>query len=557
MTRSRLGKVLVLVGALGASLLSSPAWAQRRGGGNPQPPAGGGADIVFGAEGEQNPNTPAPPADGPPSEAMANALRLYQQERYQEAAVQFQRVTEGETGDAPANIQKAQFHLGKCLYHLRFYQAALAVFDEIVNLGNGHLYFAPTLQWLAQLATQLPEPADIVQRVGHYSSDQLQQFDNNESRGLFNQLLFLMGRAKYKDGNFPEAIELFGRVQRSSRFYIQAKFFQGISFVQAHRAQPAIDAFNEIHTALDQGVQGVEDPRRMSDLAWLELARLYYSTQHYASAIESWNRVDVDSEYWLDALFEESWAYFLNRDDARALGNIHTLNSPYFTSQYYPESLILKAVIQFSSCQYDDAENVLADFTERYADLRPELEALVRRYGDDNDNPAFFRFLREVREGQAQISPRLRPVVETALGDRTLLRNIEYVALLEAEERRLDNMPAAFKNSTLGARIRQDISIGVSFAIDNAGDLARQRYRRMLDELQDLQNQGTAILAEIFNARRGALSQELVEQQVTVAQSALARVTADEEHYLWPFNGEYWRDELGFYRQQIASRCGR
>jgi hypothetical protein len=26
---------------------------------------------------------------------------------------------------------------------------------------------------------------------------------------------------------------------------------------------------------------------------------------------------------------------------------------------------------------------------------------------------------------------------------------------------------------------------------------------------------------------------------------------------LWPFNGEYWRDELGFYRQVVESACGR
>jgi hypothetical protein len=33
-------------------------------------------------------------------------------------------------------------------------------------------------------------------------------------------------------------------------------------------------------------------------------------------------------------------------------------------------------------------------------------------------------------------------------------------------------------------------------------------------------------------------------------------VKADEEHYLWPFDGEYWRDELGFYRQRVVNTCG-
>lgn len=539
MVRRRFSKTLTRVGVVALVLgITSTAWAQ---------PAQSGMDFTQGADN-------APPADGPPSEALANALRLYQQERYQEAAVQFQRVVEGETQDAPANQQKAQFHLGKCLYHLRFYQSALAVFDEIVERGQGHLYFNATLQWLAQLAAQLPEPADIVRRVGRYTPEQLRQFNNNESRNLYNQLLYLMGRSKYRDGQYDDAITLFRQVQRQSRYYVHSKFFEGISQVNARRSQPAVEAFREVLHALDEGVEGIEDEDRMADLAWLELARIYYSTRHFDSAIESWNHVDVDSEYWLDALFEESWAYFVTQDYPRALGNIHTLHSPYFRNAWYPEAMVLKAVIYFSNCRYDEAEEVVAQFNERYSVLRPELERFLQQYQDD---PSFFRFLRDVRSGHANLPNRLRPVVESAFSDRTLLRNIEYVTQLESEERRHGQMPAAFRNSSVGARILQDISVAKSFAIESAGTLARGRYTRVVEELSDLENQATAILIEILNARRGQLSQEMQNQQVTAAESRARRVTADEEHDIWPFNGEYWRDELGFYRQQITSRCGR
>jgi hypothetical protein len=45
--------------------------------------------------------------------------------------------------------------------------------------------------------------------------------------------------------------------------------------------------------------------------------------------------------------------------------------------------------------------------------------------------------------------------------------------------------------------------------------------------------------------------------RVTVEESKANIVKPDEEHVIWPFNGEYWRDELGFYRQTITSKCGR
>ena len=32
-------------------------------------------------------------------------------------------------------------------------------------------------------------------------------------------------------------------------------------------------------------------------------------------------------------------------------------------------------------------------------------------------------------------------------------------------------------------------------------------------------------------------------------------IRADDEPDLWPFTGEYWRDELGYYRVKILSKC--
>lgn len=525
-------------------------------------------DMTFSVEETGQP--PAPPAEGPPSEYLANALRLYQQEKYQEAAVQFQRVVEGETQDAPANVQKAQFFLGKCLYHLRFYQSALAVFDEIGQQGQAHTYFNQTLQWLAQLASQLPEPAGIIEKVGRYGVDQLEQFNNTESADLYNQLLYLMGRFKYGQGEFAEAIQLFQRVAPNSRWYVQARFFEGITHVRERHAQPAIAAFRAIIDSVEGGdVQGVEDQERMVDLAWLSLARVYYTAANrvnpetnertvdgrlLGNAVEAWNRVPTSSEYWLDALFEESWAFFLADEYARALGNVHTLYSPYFESAYYPEALVLKAVVFFSNCQLDNADAMVQMFHDRFDPVRSELDSTLAQF---QDNQAFFDFLQRVRSGQANLSPRIRGIVTSALSDRTLLRNLEYVRVLDQEDTRLTAANAAFTNSSLGVRIRQDIAIAKAFAVDQTGDLARARYSRLVDELGDLLGQADRVSIEVLAARRDQLSQEMQDQMLNPTGSAGGNVEVDEEHQVWPFDGEYWRDELPFYRQQVTNRCGR
>ena len=34
-------------------------------------------------------------------------------------------------------------------------------------------------------------------------------------------------------------------------------------------------------------------------------------------------------------------------------------------------------------------------------------------------------------------------------------------------------------------------------------------------------------------------------------------IVIDDEHQQWPFKGEYWKDELGYYRFKVANKCGR
>jgi hypothetical protein len=548
-------RVVVLAGLAWGISLQPPARAQ---------------DMQFGLDETGSSSAPAGrPAEGPPSEALANALRLYQQEQYPEAAVQFQRVVEGETQDAPANVQKAQFFLGKSLYHLRYYQSALAVFDEISEMGRNHLFFDQTLQWLAQLGSQLPEPAGIIDKIGRFGVDQLEQFNTADNADLYNQLLYLMGRSKYNQGEFEQAIELFRQVDRTNKWYVKARFFEGISYIRMRKAQPAATAFREIIEALDEGdVRGVDDKNRMKDLAWISLARVYYTAANKVSAdgvrevdgvllgnaVEAWNKIDSDSEYWLDALFEESWAFFLADEYSRALGNVHTLYSPYFKQAFYPEALVLKAVVFFTNCQMKNATAMVQLFHEKYDPVKDKLDELLQKY---QDNAQFFEFLKKLRAGEANLAPEVRGIIGSALSDRAVLANLEYVALLEQEEKTLNKAPSQFRGSSLGARILQDILVAKSFAIDQAGEIAKARYNRLVDEMQDLANQIDTVEIEVLNFERGQLGQALQEQMTAASESTGGDVYISPEHNVWPFNGEYWRDELGYYRQQVTYRCGR
>jgi hypothetical protein len=555
----------------------TPAPKGKKGGAAKAPAAAGDAKKKGGVDidlDEDAPKGKAQPAvvAGNPTEGAAQAKALFDKERWSEAAQALHRVRAGETGDDPGNKQLAEYFLAISLYRLKFYQASYQIFSGVADNPN-HLKFKETLLWLAKLATQLPEPADIIERVGKYNDEDLARFDNAQQRDLYWQLNFMLGRYKYRNRQFEESIRLFQKVDRRSEYYVKAQFFTGVSYVQLRKAVPAVKAFQRIEKALDEGVEGVEDEDRMRDLAYLSMARTYYSSSitldaetnaptvnstKLSAAVKYWNEVDVTSEYWLDALFEESWAYFMAGDYPRSLGNIHTLGAPYFPNSFYPESEVLKAIIYFTNCNYDAATTVVARFNLRYTPIKDELEKILKNYKGENREDAFFKFLLDVREGKGDIPPTVRPIVEIALSDRQLLRNIDYVKLLEEEEKRFKKSPADFQSSGLGMEVADALKLARDLAVRQAGELALGRYQRYVDELNEHLRNGEKILIDITAAQRNLLDEKLQTNQVSKAEAKIFGVVKpDEEHVIWPFNGEYWRDELGFYRQVVESACGR
>ncbi len=517
-------------------------------------------DMSFGLE--ETGQSGAPAKLGKPSKRLAAALSAFESEKYEEAAMGFERVAAGKSRDGRGNRQKAQFMLGQALYGAGYYQSALTVFDEISERGPGHLFFGDTLEWLGKLASKLPESSGIIEIVGRYGIGALEQFKEKDSV-VHNQLLYLMGRHVYAQADFRQAIDIFQEVAPGSKQYPYAKFFEGISFVRMRKARPAIASFRAILDAVDGGdVQGVDEDR-MRNLAWISLARVYYTAANQGTkidgtllgqSVESWNKVSQSSEYWLDALFESSWAFFLADEYARSLGNVHTLFSPYFEDAFYPEALVLKAVTFFVNCQVDNADATVAKFHNLYDPVKRELDAVLAKH---QDNESFFEFLKAVQTGEADLSPRVRPIVATALSDRTVLQHLEYVSMLNKEEQRLGKSSDEFRSSSVGEKVLEDISLAKAFAVDRAGDLARGRYNRLIRELRDLSNQVDTVELEIATFRRGQIDQELQQQMALAKQSRGGDVEVDEEHQLWPFDGEYWRDELGFYRQQVTNLCTR
>ncbi len=502
---------------------------------------------------------------GPASKTLERALKLYDAEDYPMSSIELNKVCEGQTGDDEANRQRAEFFMGKTLFNMKYYSASLSYFDRIVQKGPAHRYYSKTLQWLASLSRFLPDSQStgVLEKIGKYTRADL---DQPALEPVRDELYYLLGRYYYSKAQFKEAIELFRGIPDSSQqYYAPARFFEGVAWARQNKGKEASDAFKEILRKVKSYVDEKKVPARLKEfeqLANLSLGRIFYTNRQYAQSIKYYERIPGPdarggaSIDWLPSLFEASWAYFQLDNDSKALGNIHSINSPFFENEFYPESYILKAVIYFSRCNYDRSYEAVTEFNALYPDLRKEIEDLLAKHPD---NAEFFEYVSKIKEGKTDLVGRVQKAAEGALNDRTLVKNLEYVAALDRQLNQLEKADPAWKSTAIAGAVLQDVTLQKSLAINEAGNLARQRLKRLANEIQDLTKQAIKVEYETLGAQKGVLSAGLATEQVLMNPNAknFNRVQLDDEHQQWPFRGEYWRDELGYYRFKVQNKCGR
>jgi TolA-binding protein len=505
----------------------------------------------------QKKKVPPKAADsGAASPVLERALKLYDGEDYYSASIELYKVVEGESGDSEPNKQRAEFWMGKALYKLKFYSASLTYFDRIVQKGAAHAHYNETLKWLASLSREVADSAGVLDKIGKYNRAEL---DQPALETVRDELYFLLGKYNYNKGKFKEAVSLFGAVSPKSEFYVQAKLFEGATHVREYEARPAVESFKEVLRVAAESSDSKVKP--FEDLANLSLARTFYSTGQYDLAVKYFDKVSTDSYDWPNSLFEASWANFMLKQAgySKALGNIHTLQAPYFENFIKPESvaeaLTVKATIYFYNCLYDRAEDVIREFNESVPGLGLELKRIVDGH---QANDAFFDFAAKIRTGDSGLQPNVERAAKAVLSDRSLARRFEYVQELDRELSQHEKADPAWKSTAVANAVLTDITLQRSLTVNETGELAKQRVSRLFGELQQLARRMLKIEYEILQGQKGQLEQEVIqEQQLQNSGKAteIGNVRVDDEHQYWPFVGEYWRDELGYYRFRLLNRC--
>jgi hypothetical protein len=288
--------------------------------------------------------------------------------------------------------------------------------------------------------------------------------------------------------------------------------------------------------------------------ALLQLARLAYARGDDAAAAALYARVSRAAPEWLDALFESSWAHFRRGEDEKALGNLLTLHAPFFQARYFPESYVLKALLLYENCRYADASRTLQQFERSWRPVHDGLAGLLSQLA--TPQLAAELVLKGPAEAWARAPEPVRAHLQRLVFAPELVDEGKAAVALAAELDSFDGRTAAFRSSELARAVLPALRAARQSLLEETGRGVRARLSSARSELRELLAQSLRLSYEIAGrekelARDGAGALALSQR----GQRSLPQVEEDEE--LWPFQGEYWRDELGSYQFTLGEHCRR
>jgi hypothetical protein len=170
----------------------------------------------------------------------------------------------------------------------------------------------------------------------------------------------------------------------------------------------------------------------------------------------------------------------MKTSNPKALGNIHTLNAPYFENQFFPESILLKSVIYYKYCAYDRALEAVSEFNTKFKPLRENLQGVVAKY---EDNAEFYEYVKKIMAGKAGLDDTTQRLTMSVLGDKTLGKTFAWVDELDHELTMLGKADKAWQTTAVAGDINADLELVKSVAAADAGRLAKERLNRLVKEL--------------------------------------------------------------------------
>jgi tetratricopeptide (TPR) repeat protein len=454
-----------------------------------------------------------------------------------------------EQGSCPTEESRIKYYLAKSLFDLEMYHSAQYYFMEVVRTGPANPYFKYALPKLVAIAELTGNDTELLRIVHKIPPDAF-------PRQAQNHLYYLMGRKYYEDDNLSESAKYFGQISSKSDLYLKSKYFEGAINTERSKYRSAVKAFSDVYRAefAPRDARHLEEINHLKDLSLINIARIYFEIDKFETADEYYSQVDRESIYWPQSLFERAYSNFYRNDLNLSLGLLLTTQSPYYSDEeFIPEATLLRALTYFQLCDFTEVERILLAFERDYGAMRSEIKGFLQQYNSDEAKKltdqaydAYFESNRETTLTKAFFTRILR--------NRDLGSLVSHMDLMDQEVKLIAQQKTEWRDR-VGSHLLQVIEADRVRYKKSAG---REMLKEMADYYQvlsDLMTQSEIIRFEVVDAQRADYEFRMQNPEVESEDEKKVDFSVSKTIIYWPFNGEFWKDELGYYRYTEPGNC--
>lgn len=412
---------------------------------------------------------------------------------------------------------------------------------------------------------------------------------------------------------FKTALDWSAKVPDDHPRRLQSRFLRALAEYQSGSKDRALKSQEELISDLGTDKEKAE----FQALVALNVARMYFQEQKFKPAHEAFLKVYKDHPMWLTSLTEMAWSQLQSGDYEGAIGNMYSIQSPFFTAVYKPESYVIRTVGYLNLCQYGDAYRTLSilerdyrpylDRMEKYTSAKPQYYQTVKNFmnapkGAKEVDGLPVQVIREMARHrdftnmQKALNRQIDERVSYAKLEGEVEKSLKRAQWLATNSRRriddlrkqlglLKKKPELEQNRVqwqVALEKEMDELNGHFFQVDLFTDAKKtlpdyrkdvvggaekrltvmrgQMERTLSNRLLRLKTDLARILEnnELLRYEVFAGSGENIRYQVAGGEKGnrvAASVIPKSKSLQWDFDGEYWEDEIGHYRSSLKNNC--
>tara|TARA_B100001248_G_C27399598_1_gene469014 strand:- start:11419 stop:13797 length:2379 start_codon:yes stop_codon:yes gene_type:complete len=503
----------------------------------------------------------------------------------------------------------SSFRMAKCNHKMGFFHASVENLLDVIN--NESMSLEARKDAFNLLVKDLPYEHEIT--VG-------KRFLSRPTKGVQemneNAFYYYITKAMLRTKNFAKALEYAVKVQQDKKYYPKAQYAAAISEHLLGNPSASLSRQRKLLAYL-------EDNRLKKDnvygLTKLNLARYAFQNKKMNESIKHYREIDRSHTLWMDSLKELGWAQLINGDEPGAIGNMHSLHTPFFKKVFQPETFAIRSIGYLNLCHYGDAYRSLSNLEEQYRGMLGQIQTYQNKYKSKSENYKTAKTF--LKQGKGNVRGLDDKIIRNAVRKKAFLNRQEHInriyeekeqykfiknfvkrdarrlsTAMKKNEKRIKEYKAKvklaetnkkyYKNLIQWSQALEYASAMQSFylfkkdilkeSIDmyktiqsrafaeldkikrqkqlEAGDLIRDELAEMQAALKSLFRNNEFLRYEVF-AGAGENIRFHVAGRDLEAKRLPASAKPQTKDLKWNYDGEFWQDEVGYYRSTLKSNC--